>query len=72
MAKRSADFGCNIVLVDIDSKHQKKIVNGIEKIGRQVFFPADVANYYSINEVVKKAIPCFGKIDILVQATQIS
>jgi len=67
LAKGLAQFGCHIVVVDIDPKDQKKVVKEIEKEGRKcLFFSANVADFKSISEAVKKAVSEFGKIDILV------
>lgn len=67
LSRGLAEFGCDIVVVDIDKKNQKKVVNEIEKVGRKcLFLSADVTDCDSINEAVTKAISIFGKIDILV------
>jgi gluconate 5-dehydrogenase len=62
-----AEHGCDVAVVDVNGRFQKKVVSRIEKTGRDcLFLLADVADIDSINEAVGKAVSHFGKIDILV------
>jgi gluconate 5-dehydrogenase len=62
-----AEHGCDIVVIDLDRRFQKRVTRKIEKKGREcLFLPADVTDVASINEAVEKAVSHFGKIDILV------
>jgi NAD(P)-dependent dehydrogenase (short-subunit alcohol dehydrogenase family) len=67
LAKGLAEFGCDIVVVDIDIKNKNRVVNAINKKGKRcLFLFGDVSDNDSIQEAVEKAISYFGKIDILV------
>jgi len=62
-----AEHGCDVAVVDVDGRSQKKVISKIEKKGREcLFLLADVTDIDSINEAVGKAVSHFGKIDILV------
>ncbi|OGP96140.1 MAG: hypothetical protein A2157_19040 [Deltaproteobacteria bacterium RBG_16_47_11] len=69
ITKGLAEFGCDVVIVDVNSKSRKRMVREIEIIGRGCTFnEADVTNFDSINGVVDRTIANLGKIDILVNS----
>jgi NAD(P)-dependent dehydrogenase (short-subunit alcohol dehydrogenase family) len=69
ITKGLAKFGCDVAIVDLNSKSRKRITREIELIGRGcTFYEADVTNFESINEAVKNTIADLGKIDILINS----
>lgn len=63
-----AKEGANLVNAEIDDKAGQKVVdevNGLVGKGRAVFIKTDVTNWDSVQEMVKKTLDGFGKIDVL-------
>ncbi len=62
-----AKEGANIIICSRDSKKLNIVIEEIQKIGRKVLaIPTDLTQYSQVQELVKKSIDFFGRIDILV------
>ncbi len=60
-----AKYGCDLVMCDIDIAGTKKTAEAVEALGRKALaIKTDVASFDEVNEMVKKALAKFGKIDI--------
>ena len=68
IAKRLAEAGANILIVDIVEKGEAMdTINEIVKAGGKVeYMQVDIANISKIDSIVEKALSAFGDIDILV------
>jgi 2-deoxy-D-gluconate 3-dehydrogenase len=68
IAKRLAEAGANILIVDIVEKEEAlDTMNEIYKIGGKVeYFQADIAKTSNVDAIIEKAIMVFGDIHILV------
>ncbi|MBI5374691.1 MAG: glucose 1-dehydrogenase [Candidatus Schekmanbacteria bacterium] len=68
-----AEFGCDLVLVARTLSDLESVAAEIEKKGKRALAcPTDVTNEDQVNDMVKKAVEKFGKIDILVNNSGIS
>ena len=66
-ARRFAEEGAAVVLVDIDLPSAEKVTAEIKAKGqRALAVKADISNKEAVQQMVKKALDAFGKIDILV------
>lgn len=66
-ALRFADEGAKVVIPDINLENAQKVVNEIEAKGRQALaIRTDVSDEASTQEMAKKTVERFGKIDILI------
>jgi len=62
-----ADFGANIVVVDIDLEGADKVKKEIEQLGREALaISCDTTKPEDVKMMVKQTMDRFGKIDILV------
>jgi len=64
-----AKEGANVVNADIDEKMGSKVVaeaNALKGGGKAVYIRTDVANWDSVQAMVKKTLEEFGQIDVLV------
>jgi 3-oxoacyl-[acyl-carrier protein] reductase len=62
-----ADYGCDVVVNDIDLAGIQETAADIEALGRKALaIKADVTRVAEVKEMVEKALDKFGKIDILV------
>jgi NAD(P)-dependent dehydrogenase (short-subunit alcohol dehydrogenase family) len=60
-----AKEGCDIISCDIDAAGAEKTAAEVRKLDRQALvFQMDITNRTQVNEVVKKSLEKFGKIDI--------
>lgn len=67
IAKKFAEEGAGVVLVDIREDILQQTVNHFEEKGYDVLAcPADVTNQEQVQHAVKEAVGKYGKIDILV------
>jgi NAD(P)-dependent dehydrogenase (short-subunit alcohol dehydrogenase family) len=67
IAKAFAQEGANIVVGDINIESSKKVIEDIEKIGRNgLAIEIDVAVKEDVDRLVDKTLKAFGKIDILI------
>ncbi|NVM55219.1 MAG: glucose 1-dehydrogenase [Candidatus Helarchaeota archaeon] len=72
IALKLADFGADIVLVDIAEENMKKVANEINSIGRKVLpVKASVTNNNEIKKMVEDVLNKFEKITILVNCAGI-
>jgi len=68
-----AKDGASLCIVDINLEGVKRLENDLTKSGvKALAVCADVSNLTDVNEAVKTAISCFGKIDILVNNASVS
>ncbi len=66
IARKYADEGCDLVIVDVLDDTAEKTVADIKAKGRKaIYVHCDVTSSKQVNEMVVKAIQEFGKIDIL-------
>lgn len=66
-AEELAGIGLKIVVVGRRTKPLQDVVARIKGRGGQAMdLPADVANYEAMEEVVKRTVECYGRIDLLV------
>jgi len=71
-ARILAEYGCNIIAVDIQKEKLKETQAMVEGIGRRCMTAvADVRDEKAVNEAVKRGIEAFGQIDILVNGAGI-
>ncbi len=62
-----AKFGANVVIADILEEEAKESVKEIEKLGvKAIFVKTDVSKKEDVENMVKKTVEKFGKIDVLV------
>ncbi len=67
IAKRLAEAGADVALLDIDEQRGKKAEEEITKMGvKAKFYPCDVASSSQVRETVERVFGDFGRIDILV------
>jgi len=67
IALKLAEFGADVVVVDVDILGAKEVASKIESLGRQALpVKANVADSGDVKKMVKMALKKFGKIDILV------
>jgi len=67
IAKTLAEEGVKVVIVDIDARNGKEVVEEIRKERGEAFFICvDISKRKEVESAVKKVIQQFGKIDILV------
>jgi 3-oxoacyl-[acyl-carrier protein] reductase len=67
IVKTLAEEGCDVAVADIDYKGAKKTVAELETLKRQgLAVKVDVTNRASVDNMVKKVLERFGKIDILI------
>ncbi len=66
-ALQLAKEGADIVLADIELQEANRVADEIKVIGRRALaIKTDVTKSTEVNQMVKKALEAFGKIDILV------
>ena len=59
--------GCDVVVGDIDIEGMQKTADEIKALGRRVIaVKADITNRAEVDDMVKKALEEFGKIEILI------
>lgn len=62
-----AQEGCDVISVDVDLEGAKKTADEVKKLGRKsAAYKVDITKRAQIDEVVKKVLAEFKKIDILV------
>ena len=67
IAKRLAEAGANVALLDINDEKGREAEEEIRKIGvKAKFYRCDVTSSFQCKETVEKVFRDFGKIDILV------
>jgi len=67
IALELAKEGAKVIVSDINQDNIDKTVDEIESLGLEAFgVRADVSNFSDVNQLVKKSIKKFGKVDILV------
>jgi 3-oxoacyl-[acyl-carrier protein] reductase len=67
-----AKFGANVVIADVATEKEEKIIGEIESTGRQALLvKTDVTKISDIDHLVKSTLDKFGKIDILVNCAGI-
>ncbi len=67
LALALAQFGCNLVIFDINLQNSETVKAEIKKLGRQcLFFEVDVTKRSDIDEAINKSVSKFGKIDLLI------
>jgi NAD(P)-dependent dehydrogenase (short-subunit alcohol dehydrogenase family) len=67
IASRFADEGCSVVIADISDTEGQKAVEEISgKGGKALFINCDVTDSLKVDDMVKKTVDTFGKVDILV------
>lgn len=65
-AYKFAEEGAIVIVVDIEEKLGKEVVQGIEKSGgKAAFFKVDVSNAEEVSALVDSVIKEYGKIDVL-------
>ncbi|MHA1664469.1 MAG: SDR family NAD(P)-dependent oxidoreductase, partial [Candidatus Njordarchaeales archaeon] len=68
-----AKEGANIVIADIDISSAEIVVEEIKKLKRKAFcIQVDITNSKEVEEMVKKAVRTFERIDILVNSAGIA
>jgi len=68
-----AQEGCDIISADIDLKGARQTAAEVEALGRKALaVKIDVRNRDEINDMVKKGLEKFGKIDILINNAGVS
>jgi 3-oxoacyl-[acyl-carrier protein] reductase len=68
-----AQEGCDIISADIDLKGARQTATEVEALGRKALaVKIDVRNRDEINDMVKKGLEKFGKIDILINNAGVS
>ncbi|OIN95811.1 3-oxoacyl-[acyl-carrier-protein] reductase [Candidatus Desantisbacteria bacterium CG1_02_38_46] len=59
--------GANSVIIDVDEQEATKVTNEINLIGRDsIAFNVDVSNFAQVEDMVKKVMEKYGRIDILI------
>lgn len=67
IAQAYSDEGASVVVAERNARRAQDVANGIQsKGGNAVPIVTDVSRFDSVNQMVKKALERFGKIDILV------
>lgn len=73
IAKRFAEEGARVVVVDLERGRAHAVAGAIEKAGGQALaVAANVAEEDGVKSIVKAAVDAFGRIDILVNNVAIS
>lgn len=68
-----AQEGCDIISADIDFEGAKKTAAEVEALGRRTLVvKVDVRNRDEVDDMVKKALEKFGRIDILINNAGVS
>ena len=66
-ALRFTEEGAKVVVVDVDEKAGKEVVNMIEEQkGVAIFYNVDVRNQTAIDHMIEEVVKKYGRIDILV------
>lgn len=73
LAKGLAEFGCDVVLTGRTSETLKEAVVEVERTGKRALaIPCDVTSEPDHEEVIRKTVEHFGKIDILITVAGIA
>jgi NAD(P)-dependent dehydrogenase (short-subunit alcohol dehydrogenase family) len=72
IAELFASRGASVVIAENNAKRGKHALGAVEKKGRAIFVPTDVADEDSVKAMVKRTIKAFGRVDFLVNNAAIS
>lgn len=67
-----AKFGARVVLVDINEYNLREVENRVKGISDKSFsIVSDISNFSSVNNIIRRTLNAFNKIDILVNSVGI-
>lgn len=68
-----AQFGADVIIIDLDTEKVKYLEDDFKKIGRKVYFiNMDITSSQKVSETFKYIVSEFGRLDILVNAAGIN